>query len=110
MTHRFDGFGKLGGYVNATFEKIQVGVIGVGNMGRLHAQELAKGGIPRAELSAVCDVSAEACAAFAGVPAFSDSSSLVSSGLVDAIIVATPHYDHTPISVEALGRGLHVLC
>ncbi len=95
--------------MSAAEEKVQIGVIGLGNMGRLHAQELAKGGIPRAELSAVCDMSAEACSAF-GVRGFADSSSLINSGLVDAVIVATPHYDHTPISVEALGRGLHVLC
>jgi predicted dehydrogenase len=90
-------------------EKVRVGVIGLGNMGRVHALELHAGHVPRAELGAICDVEPAAFEAFAGVPHFSDSSELLRSGLVDAVLVATPHYDHTPISVEALGLGLHVL-
>jgi predicted dehydrogenase len=35
---------------------------------------------------------------------------LLRSGLLDAVMIATPHYDHTPIAIEALGLGLHVLC
>ena len=78
-------------------------------MGSVHARELRAGNVPRAELSAICDVERAAFEPFAGVPRFRDSSELLRSGLVDAVLVATPHYDHTPISVEALGLGLHVL-
>src|SRR5262245_11643076 len=78
-------------------------------MGGVHARDLLAGRVPRAELSAVCDVSPAALEAVGNVPRFSDSSELLRSGLVDAVLVATPHYDHTPISVEALGLGLHVL-
>lgn len=31
------------------------------------------------------------------------------SGLVDAVIIATPHYAHTTIGIEALKAGLHVM-
>ncbi len=78
-------------------------------MGSVHARELRAGRVPHAELSAVCDVEPAALEPFAGVPSFRDSSELLRSGLVDAVIIATPHYDHTPISIDALGVGLHVL-
>ena len=31
------------------------------------------------------------------------------NGEVDAVIIATPHYDHTIIGIDALEQGLHVL-
>jgi len=34
---------------------------------------------------------------------------LMDSGLVDAVLIATPHYDHPPIAIDAFKRGLHVL-
>lgn len=86
-----------------------MGVIGLGNMGSVHARELHTGRVQRAELSAVCDLEPAALEPFSGVPHFSDSSEMIASGLVEAVLIATPHYDHTPISIEALGRGLHVL-
>jgi len=86
-----------------------VGVIGLGNMGGVHARELLGGRVQRAELTAVCDIEPAALEPFAGLPHFSDSSELILSGRVEAVVIATPHYDHTPISIEALGHGLHVL-
>jgi predicted dehydrogenase len=90
-------------------EKVRVGVIGLGNMGSVHARELRAGKVQRAELSAVCDLEPAALEPFASLPRFADSSEMIASGLVEAVLIATPHYDHTPISIEALGRGLHVL-
>jgi predicted dehydrogenase len=91
-------------------ERLRVGVIGLGNMGSVHARALETGQVPRAELAAVCDIDPAALAPFANTAHFADSAELIRSGNVDAVLVATPHYDHTPISVEALAHGLHVLC
>jgi predicted dehydrogenase len=88
---------------------LRVGVVGVGSMGGFHARELAQGLVARAKLAAVCDVDRAARDRFE-VPGFEDSRALLRSGLVDAVMIATPHYDHTPIAIEALGLGLHVLC
>ena len=90
-------------------EQVRVGVIGLGNMGSVHARELRAGRVQHAELAAVCDIEPAALEPFADVPRFTDSSELIRSGQVEAVLIATPHYDHTPISIEALGRGLHVL-
>jgi predicted dehydrogenase len=34
---------------------------------------------------------------------------LIRSGLVDAVIIATPHYQHTTLGIAALEHGLHVM-
>lgn len=90
-------------------EKLRLGIVGVGSMGALHARDLLAGKVQRAELTAVCDTSPEALAKFPRVQGFSESAALIASGAVDAVLIATPHYDHTPIAIAALGAGLHVL-
>lgn len=93
--------------------KVRYGIIGVGNMGRAHAQSLL-GEIQGAELTAVCDTSPERLDwAEAHLPdnvqRFSTPAELFQSGSIDAVLIATPHYDHPPLAIEALGYGLHVL-
>jgi predicted dehydrogenase len=88
---------------------VRIAVVGVGNVGSVHARELLLEKVPGARLAAVCDLDPEALARFPGVPGFSDSAALLASGLADAVLIATPHYSHTPFAVAALGKGLHVL-
>jgi predicted dehydrogenase len=91
-------------------EKVRCGVIGVGGMGSGHC-----GTIPRleeVELTAVCDVVPEVARSVAekhGVRGFERYEDLLDSGLVDMVLIATPHYFHTPIAIAAFERGLHVL-
>jgi predicted dehydrogenase len=89
---------------------VKLAVIGAGMMGSSHIHELAT--LPNARLAAVCDIDRPRAERFAqeyGVPVYFDYHSLLEAGEVDGIIIATPHYDHTPIAIEALGRGVHVL-
>jgi len=89
---------------------VRIGIIGLGNMGSCHARNIAK--IRDARLAGVCDIVKHKADAFArelSVPAFYDASAMIGSGRVDAVIIATPHYSHTTIGIEALGAGLHVL-
>ena len=93
---------------------VRIGVIGVGNMGGNHVGYLAKGDIPGAKLTALCDTNAEQLArmkALAGedVATFEEADAMLHSDQVDAVIVATPHYDHPPLAIKALERGLHVM-
>ncbi len=90
-------------------EKLRLGVIGVGRMGSRHARDLLAGKVARAELTAVCDTDSEVLARFPELKCFAQSDALIASGAVDAVLIATPHYDHTPIAIAALGAGLHVL-
>ncbi len=88
---------------------VRIGIIGVGGMGTEHARYIQRGDVPRCELTAVCDVEAGKLETFSGVRAFTDSRELIRSGEVDAVLIATPHYDHTSIGIDALEEGLHVL-
>ena len=90
--------------------KVRFGVIGVGGMGNCHIGYLV--GMKGAKLTAVCDVvksRATAKADETGAKAFFDHRELIDSGLVDAVIVATPHYAHPGISMYAMNRGIHVI-
>lgn len=89
--------------------EIKLGIIGIGNMGRFHAKCVLDGKVPGLRLAAVADQSAEAAQHFPDVPFFSSAQEMISSGQVEAVLIATPHYDHTTIGIVALEAGLHVL-
>lgn len=93
--------------------KVRFGIIGVGNMGRAHAFSLLNE-VKGAELTAVCDISPERLEWAAEqlpehVLRFSTAEELFTSGSIDAVLIATPHYDHPPLAIKALKHGLHVL-
>lgn len=90
-------------------KSVRLGIIGVGGMGSSHANYLQKGEVSRCELTAVCDIDAARLKPYAGLKTFSDSKALIRSGEVDAVLIATPHYFHTTIGIDALNNGLHVL-
>lgn len=94
-------------------ETIRVGIVGIGNMGSAHAKNIFEGKVTGMELSAVCDIEPQklcwAAENLPGVPQFSDFEEMASSGLIDMVIVAVPHYLHPPMGISAFGHGLHVL-
>ena len=95
------------------YEYVRVGIIGIGNMGSGHAGRIFKGDVDSMALTAVCDLKEErrewAKKNLPGVAVFSDATEMMDSGLIDAVIVATPHYDHPRLIKEALSKGLHAL-
>jgi len=91
---------------------LKVGIIGVGNIGNAHGASLARGSVAGMELAALCDISEEKreeCKNRYDVPIFDDGIKMMESGLVDTIIVATPHYLHPYFVKEALSRKLNVI-
>jgi len=78
-------------------------------MGRAHAQWIASDRCPRLTLAAAADADPKALEGLAAGKTFADARSLIRSGLVDAVLIATPHYAHTTLGIEALKAGLHVL-
>jgi predicted dehydrogenase len=87
---------------------VRLGIVGMGNIGRYHADYLAKGRVQRAELTAVCDAYAP-LDAYQPLQTFKDPAALFRSGAIDAVIVATPHYQHTTLGIAALEAGLHAM-
>ena len=95
-------------------EKVRIGVIGIGNMGTSHARNIKSGNVQGAELTAVCDINPDRLmwakdALGESVALFDNSDAMIESGLVDAVMIATPHYDHPTIAIKAFEKGLHVL-
>ena len=86
-------------------ETVKVGIVGIGNMGSAHAKSIFSGNIKGMELAAVCDI-AESKRLWAdenlpGVPCYEDYKEMIDSGVCDTVIVATPHYFHSPIAIYA---------
>ena len=94
-------------------EKVRLGIIGVGNMGSSHIKNALKGMMPEIEITAVADIKPDrlewAKEQLPEVKTFDNASALMDSGEVDAILIATPHYDHPVLAVEGLEKGLHVM-
>lgn len=88
---------------------VRIGIVGIGNMGFAHAQSILAGKISRLELTAVADHDPAKLARVPQVKGFPSAEAMIASGLIDAILVATPHYDHTTIGIKALKAGMHVL-
>ena len=93
-------------------DTVRLGIIGLGNMGTAHAKSIRKGAVDGLVLTAVCDDNPrriESMTEPGDVHRFSDVETMLESGQIDAVLVATPHYSHTPIGIAALDAGLHVL-
>lgn len=96
-------------------DKVRFGIIGLGNMGRSHTRNFMAGKVPEAQLTAVCDKNPAKLAAireFTGdsdIGYFEEPEEMMASGLVDAIIIAVPHYFHPELAIKGFEHGLHVM-
>jgi predicted dehydrogenase len=90
-------------------EKVKLGIIGMGNIGKYHAEYLLNDKIKRCELVAVCDANAAPLEKYRPLKIFSDGNQLIKSGDVNAVIIATPHFQHTSLGISALRAGIHAM-
>ena len=94
--------------------KVKIGIIGIGNIGSSHVKRILDGETPELQLAAIADRSA-ARRQWAkdnlpeGVRIFTEGSELIDSGVCQAVIVATPHYQHPELAIRALNHGQHVM-
>jgi predicted dehydrogenase len=89
--------------------RVRCGVIGLGMVGREHADILSR--LPEAELVAACDLDPSRTGGLgAGVTVAPDAAALLRRDGLDAVWVCTPQAAHAPIVVDALERGLAVFC
>ena len=87
---------------------LQCAVIGVGYLGRFHAQKYQQ--LPLAQLVGVCDVNhtlGQNVAQELNVPFFADYRDLF--GHVDAVSIAASTQQHYRIARDCLAHGIHVL-
>lgn len=91
---------------------IRLGVVGVGNMGSSHARRLAAGEIKGASLVAVCDNNPKRLQdmnGYGSAKAYSNLDDMLKDENIDGVIIATPHYDHPNMGIQALNAGKHIL-
>ncbi|MFK3938262.1 Gfo/Idh/MocA family protein [Alkalihalobacillus sp. NPDC078783] len=96
-------------------EITRIGVIGIGNMGSAHADYLYEDRIKGATLTAILEERVDRIKEIEHkyseeqVTIFSDEDAFFQSDVVDAVIIATPHYSHPSLAITAFRQGLHVL-
>ena len=81
----------------------------MGNIGQHHASYLSSGKVSRAELTAVSDSVPGKLDRFKPLKIFADGEEMIRSGEVDAVIIATPHFQHTTLGIAALNQGVHAM-
>ncbi len=88
---------------------LKLGIIGLGNMGAAHADSVISKKVSRCEITAVCDADTSRFGRYPQAKAFTSTAELIASKTCDAVLIATPHYDHTGTGSAAIKAGLHVL-
>jgi predicted dehydrogenase len=105
-------------------KKIRLGIIGCGNIGSQHYSNVLNGRCPEIDVMAIADVNPDRldwakslCQKYRDqnldipeVQLFSDASEMLASGLIEAVIISVPHYDHPRYAIEAFKCGVHVMC
>jgi predicted dehydrogenase len=107
-------------------KKVRLGIIGMGNMGTGHLDHTLTGRTPEMEVTAVADIAParlEATKALLDkrradfpdlhqpdIAMFDSAEEMLHSGLIDAVEIAVPHYDHPKYAIEAMRAGIHVMC
>ena len=95
-------------------KKIRLGILGVGNMGTSHSRNVLEGKCPEFELTAIADWNADRVAWYkenvsAEVATFETCEEMINSGLIDACLIAIPHYDHPKYAMLCMRSGIHVM-
>ena len=95
----------------APTDRLRLGVIGVGVVGKAHIKRLQSEASP-AQLVAIADASAEAAESVGsdlGAPVAPSVADLLAREDVDAVIIAIPSGLHADVTIAALEAGKHVL-
>jgi predicted dehydrogenase len=89
---------------------LRCGIIGLGTMGRTHADVLRQH--PYFSLEGVVSRRPERrfVANELGCRWFESAEAMLASGDIDVVVIATPHWQHSVLAVAALRAGVHVVC
>ena len=95
-------------------KKIRLGIVGIGNIGSSHAKTLMAGKCPEFELAAVADINPDRLTWAKetlgdSIRTFATAEEMFDSGLIDACIIAVPHYAHCKLAIACMERGIHVM-
>ena len=94
-------------------KKVRFGIVGAGYIGQWHSETILADKSGTMTVTAIADSFGDAAKRAGerfGYAAFTDPVEMYESGLIDAVIVGTPHFWHPPVAIQAARAGLHVLC
>ena len=90
---------------------MRVAVIGVGGMGEAHVESATL--LDETQLVGVCDIVEETAQRIGekySAPWFTDYRRMYRKAKPEMVVVATPHPLHVKPAIDAMKRGIHVLC
>lgn len=94
-------------------EDLRIAVVGAGRMGSDHIERIHHR-MERARITAIVDIDeARAQAAIEGIDGarvYTDFTEAITSGEVDAVLIATPGFLHEDVLLPTITQGLHILC
>ena len=94
-------------------EQVRLGIIGVGNIGTGHVENILAGLCPEVTVTAAADRRESrrewVREHLPDTVIFNEGEELIASGLCDAVMVCVPHYQHPPLAISAMRHGLHTL-
>ena len=92
-----------------TNRTIKLGIIGLGNIAKQHIDNVIKNNVQHCQITAICSRNVTPLAAEIGAQHFTQYTDLIDSGLVDAVLIATPTWSHFDIAKYALAKNIHVM-
>ena len=94
-------------------DTVRIAIIGVGNIGSHHAKNISDGKVEGLCLVALCDscplVQERLGEQYPEIPIYTDCEEVFAKEKLDSVLIATPHYFHPDIAINAFNAGLHVL-
>lgn len=94
--------------------KVRLGIIGFGNMGSGHYNNIKNGLCPEIEVTAIADIDPNRLQwAKENLPdtihLFDNADQMLDSGFVDAALISVPHYSHPECAIKCFDRHIHVM-
>ncbi len=91
--------------------KLNLAVIGCGRIAQTHLQAI--GSLPQTNLVSVADINQEVVESVAqqfNCKPYRDYQEMIAREAIDIVCVCTPPVQHPQVSIDALSKGIHVLC
>ena len=95
-------------------EQVRFGIIGCGNIAQNHVKNFETGKVKDGVVTAICDIVPAKYEALNALyenkfATFTDAKEMMKSGLVDAVIICTPHYQHPELAIMAMDAEIHCI-
>ena len=95
-------------------EQVRFGIIGCGNIAQNHVKNFETGKIKDGVVTAICDIVPAKYEALNAkydnkFATFTDAKEMMESGLIDAVIICTPHYIHPDLAIMAMDANIHCI-